>query len=195
MTLKRKAVVVGASLALAIPAAAHSVLSLGPRTLQTLVTEQLFNQADHWYLIDDGGVCFTYLESPRTHLESDRLVLRARLTSRLGQRVGNTCIGADFASNVTLSGRLRGAGHELILEDIRLDRVEDESTRNALNLALELDPQILPKAASVDVLEYVRKQVIAGGASGVRLEQFRMLNVTTRAGGIVVQFELTLSAP
>src|SRR5216684_2568885 len=124
---------------LSLPAAAESVLAVGPRSIQTLVVEQLFNRAGRWYLSDDGG-CYAYLESPHTQLEADRLVLHAHLSSRLGQRMGNDCVGANFASQVTLSGKLHGSGHLLILDDIRIDRVDDESTRSALNLALQVDP-------------------------------------------------------
>src|SRR3982074_3623346 len=81
--------------ALALPAAAESALSVGPRSVQTMVVEQLFNRAGRWYLIDDGG-CYTYLESPHTQLEADRLVLHAHLASRLGPRMGNDCVGAGF---------------------------------------------------------------------------------------------------
>ncbi|MDB6083722.1 MAG: hypothetical protein JWN43_1603 [Gammaproteobacteria bacterium] len=63
-----------AACAWAIPAAASSVLSLGPRTVQNLVAEQLFNRNGRWYLIDDGGICYTYLESPRVRVVLDRLV-------------------------------------------------------------------------------------------------------------------------
>ena len=85
-------------------ASAASMLSLGPRGIESLIAGQLFNKGGRWYLIDDGGICYAYLQSPHTRLEGDRLVMNARLTSRLGQRVGDDCVGANFASNVTLSG-------------------------------------------------------------------------------------------
>ena len=179
---------------LSLPAAAQSVLSVGSRSVQTLVLEQLFNRAGRWYLIDDG-VCYTYLESPHTHLALDRLVLRAHLSSRLGQRMGNGCVGADFASNVTLSGKLHGSGHFLILDDIRIDRIDDESARNALTLALQVNPQLIPRAANIDVSEFVRKDVIAAGGSSARLDEFRIVNITTRPDSIVIQFDLSLSVP
>jgi hypothetical protein len=179
---------------LSLPAVAQSVLSVGPRSVQTLVLEQLFDRAGRWYLIDDGD-CYTYLESPHTHIVLDRLVLRAHLSSRLGQRIGNGCVGADFASNVTLSGKLRGSGHFLILDDIRIDRVDDESARNALALALQVNPQLMPRAANIDVSEFVRKDVIAAGGSSARLDEFRILNITTRPDSIVIQFDLSLSVP
>ena len=177
-----------------LPAVAQSVLSVGPRSVQTLVLEQLFDRAGRWYLIDDGD-CYTYLESPHTHLALDRLVLRAHLSSRLGQRIGNGCVGADFASNVTLSGKLHGSGHFLILDDIRIDRVDDESARNALTLALQINPQLMPRAANIDVSEFVRKDVIAAGGSSAHLDEFRIVNITTRADSIAIQFDLSFSVP
>jgi hypothetical protein len=180
--------------ALSLPAAAESVLSVGPRSVQTLVVEQLFNRAGRWYLIDDGG-CYTYLEAPHTHLALDRLVLNAHMSSRLGQRMGKDCVGANFASNVTLSGKLHGSGHFLILDDIRIDRVDDESTRSALNLALQVDPQAMPRAANVDATEFVRKDVIAAGGSAAHLDEFRIVNITTRANAVVIHFDLSLSVP
>lgn len=190
----RHAIAVLAAIALITPVAA-SVLTLGPRGLQTLVAEQLFNRAGRWYLIDDGGVCYTYLESPHTRLESERLVLNARLSSRLGQRVGNNCLGADFASNVTLSGRLHGSEHKLILDDIRIDRVDDESTRDALNLALQLAPQAMPRSASIDLLDLVRRQAVTNGGLPLHFDQFRIVNIATRPDAIVIQFDLSLSTP
>jgi len=178
----------------AADAAASSLLTLGPRGVQSLVSEQFFNRSGRWYLIDDGA-CHTYLESPRTRLENDRLVLNAHLTSRLGQRIGNGCAGADLASNVTLSGRLRGSGHTLMLDDIRIDHVEDDATRDALNLALQLVPDMVPRTASINVLELMRSQVLPNGALGAHLDEVRIANLTTRPGAVTITFDLSLSTP
>jgi hypothetical protein len=190
----RNVAAIVSALVLSFPTAAQSVLSVGPRSVQTLLLEQLFNRAGRWYLTDDGD-CYTYLESPRTHLALNRLVLRAHLSSRLGQRMGNSCVGADFASNVTLSAKLHGSGHFLILEDVRIDRIDDESARNALNLALQVDPQLVPRTADIDVSEFVRKDVIAAGGSSARLDEFRIVNITTQPDSIVIHFDLSLSLP
>lgn len=194
-SIERTALAVLTALVWMAPASAASVLSLGPRMAQTLIAEQLFKRAGRWYLIDDGGVCYTYLEAPHTHLEIDRLVLNAHLSSRIGQRIGNNCIGADFASNVTLSGKLQATEHKLILDDIRIDRVDDEATRNALNLAVQIAPHAMSRTASIDVLEFLRKQVLASGDSPVHLDRLRIVNITTRTDAIVIQFDLSLSAP
>jgi hypothetical protein len=190
----RARIVAAVAIVLSFPAAAQSTLSVGPRSVQTLILQQLFNRAGRWYLIDDGG-CYTYLESPETRLSLDRLVLRARLTSRLGQSLGKGCLGGDFASDIALSGKLRGSGHELILDDVRIDRVDDESTRNALNLALQLDPQLLPRSTTIDVTDFLSKDILAAGGSPAHLDAFHIINITTPANVLVIQFVVSLSAP
>jgi hypothetical protein len=192
--LARTVAVIVSSFVLSLPAVGQSVLTVGPRNVQSLVLEQLFNRAGRWYLIDDGD-CHTYLESPHTHIALDRLVLRAHLSSRFGQRMGNGCVGADFASNVTLSGKLRGSGHLLILDDIRIDRIDDESARSALDLALKVEPQLIPRAANIDVSEFVRKDTFTAGDPSARLDEFRIVNITTRPDSIIIQFNLSMSLP
>ena len=179
----------------ALPAAASSVLSLGPRGVQTLVAEQLFDRKGRWYLSDDEGVCYTYLESPHVRLTADRLVLKAHMVSRLGQRFGNNCVGADLASDVTVSGKIRGSGHQLMLEDIRIDRVDDEAARNALNLAVQVAPDSIPRTARIDVLEPLRKQAFTAGGFAVHVDEMRIASITTRNDTLVIQFDLSLSAP
>jgi hypothetical protein len=184
-----------AAAAPALPTAAGSTLSLGPRGVQSLVADQLFNRDGRWYLIDDAGVCYTYLESPHVRLASDRLVLKAHMVSRLGQRFGNNCVGADLASNVTVSGKIRGSDHQLILDDIRIDRVDDEAASNALNLALQIAPDSIPRTARIDVLESLRRQAFTAGGFAVHVDQIHIASITTRNDILVIQFDLSLSAP
>jgi hypothetical protein len=184
-----------AAAAPALPTAASSVLSLGPRGVQTLIVEQLFDRKGRWYLSDDEGVCYTYLESPHARLASDRLVLKAHLVSRLGQRFGSNCVGTDLASDVTLSGKIRGSSHQLMLDDIRIDRVDDEAVRNALNLALQVNPDAIPRTARIDVLESLRKQAFTAGGFAVHVDEFHIASITTRNDTLVIQFDLSLSAP
>jgi hypothetical protein len=94
-----------------------------------------------------------------------------------------------------LSGKLRGTEHKLILDDIRIDRVDDETTRNALDLALQLAPQAIPRSASLDLLELMGKQAPAAGSSQLHIDQFHILNIATRSDAVVIQFDVSLSAP
>jgi hypothetical protein len=179
----------------AAPGFAASVLSLGPNSVQALVAQQLFNRAGRWYLMDEGGVCYAYLEAPHAQVETGRLVLAAHLVARIGQAVGSDCIGADFASNVTISGRLNGKDHELTLDDIRVDHADDEATRDALNMALQLSGQGTSRAVAIDVLEFLRTRALNSSESRVRLDRLHILNVATPGNAIVIEFDLSLSAP
>ena len=104
-------------------------------------------------------------------------------------------MGEDFASNVTLSGKLHGSGHLLMLDDILIDRVDDESARSALDLALKIDPQLIPRAANIDVSELVKKDAIMAAGVPAHLDEFRIVNITTRPDSIVIQFDLSMSVP
>jgi hypothetical protein len=126
---------------------------------------------------------------------SDRLVLKAHLMSRLGQRFGDNCVGTDLKSDVTVSGKIRGSGHQLMLDDIRIDRVDDEAVRNALNLALQVNPDSIPRTARIDILESLRKQAFTAGGFAVHLDEIHIASVTTRNDTLVIQFDLSLSAP
>jgi len=173
-------------------AASASVMSLSPHGVQALVASQLFNRSGRWYLIDDGA-CRTYLEAPRTRLENDRLVLDAHLVARFGQRVGDLCAGADFASHVVVSGKLRAADHALILDDIRIDRVDDDNTRSALRLARQLVPDTVPRSAVIDVLDLLRRQFAPAGAWVVRVDQFHIVSVVSRVNSVSIGFDVGLS--
>ena len=181
----RRAGAVLLALSVAAPGFAASVLSLGPNSVQALVAQQLFNRAGRWYLMDEGGVCYAYLEAPHAQVETGRLVLAAHLVARIGQAVGSDCIGADFASNVTISGRLNGKDHELTLDDIRV----------ALNMALQLSGQGTSRAVAIDVLEFLRTRALNSSESRVRLDRLHILNVATPGNAIVIEFDLSLSAP
>ena len=88
-----------AAAAPALPTAAGSTLSLGPRGVQSLVADQLFNRDGRWFLIDDAGVCYTYLEAPHVRLASDRLV-----QSRIAQPNGAPPLKVDWRVGKSAKG-------------------------------------------------------------------------------------------
>jgi hypothetical protein len=82
-----------------------------------------------------------------------------------------------------------------MLDDIRIDRVDDEAARSALNLALQVEPDAIPRAAQIDVLESLRKQAFTAGAFSMHIDELHIASVTTRNDAIVIQFDLNMSAP
>lgn len=171
-----------------------SELSVGRATVQRLIGEQLFTDKGRWYLSEDGP-CYAYLDHPQTRLAGGRVYIDARMSSRLGLRAGETCIGATLASNVTLSGRLIGQGSVLTLSDIRVDQVADADARGVLELLLSAAPELLPKAMSIDVLTAVRGAPLNAGGFPVTVRAFHILDVATTVNAVIVRFDLSVTAP
>jgi hypothetical protein len=171
-----------------------SELSIGARSVQKMISEQLFNRQGRWFLSDDGP-CYVYLESPHTRLQNGRLVLDAHMSSRVGVHVGSNCVGSGFASNVSLSGRLIGKGSTLTIDDIRFDHVDDSATREVLDLIQSAAPQALPHAVNLDILAYVRGAPMNASGIPVTVKQFRIVDVGTHSDAVVVHFDMALTTP
>src|ERR1700680_1405493 len=128
--------------------------------VQALVLETIFNDQGKWYFAK--GTCYAYLERPRVALAGGRLIIDGHLATRVGLDVGSSCVGTDFASDVQLSGRFVGAGSQITLNDIRIDNVKDDSTRQALELIQSAAGASLPRAVDIDLLQLLKPTVVPG---------------------------------
>jgi hypothetical protein len=173
---------------------AASELSLGPASIQKIVSEQLFNQKGRWYLVNNGP-CYAFFDHPKTHLTQGRLVLNAHLSARIGVQIGESCAGTDMASNVTISARPVGKGSSLTLADIRFDRVDDGASQEALNALQQIAPEALPKAFSFDLLAMLKDKSISAVGIPLTVTQFRILNTETGPGAVRITYDMTLTAP
>ncbi|MBS0422653.1 MAG: hypothetical protein JSR66_33410 [Proteobacteria bacterium] len=171
-----------------------SDLSLGPAAIQKLVAEQLFNQQGRWYLVDNGP-CYAFFDRPKTLLTDGRLVLNARLSARIGIQIGDSCAGTDMASNVTMSARPVGKGSSLTLDDIRFDHVDDNTSRDAINLIQQMAPQALPKAFSFDLLALVKDRSINALGIPVSVTQFRITQTETKREAVRITYDMSLAVP
>jgi hypothetical protein len=169
-------------------------LALGPNSIQKLVAEQMFTQRGRWYLVDNGP-CYAYFERPKTRLTEGRLILDAHLSARIGVQMGDSCVGSELGTNVTLSAKPVGKGSSLSLDDIRVDHVDDSASRDVLEVIQQIAPQALPKTYRLDVLTFLRSKT--GGAAGipVTVAQFRILNTETHRDAVVISFDMSLTAP
>lgn len=173
------------------PRAFASELIIDRDALQALVAASLFKDQGRWYL--SKGTCYAYLERPRVALAGGRLVIDAHLASRLGLKVGDSCMGTDLASDVQLSGRFVGAGSQIALNDIRIDDVKDESTRQAIQV-LHAAGVSLPKTVNIDLLPLLKPAVVPGTAIRVAVTKLDIAGVTTQADTVSVDFEMKLNA-
>jgi hypothetical protein len=53
----------------------------------------------------------------------------------------------------------------------------------------------MTRTRSIDVLEFVRRQLTLVKGSAVRVDRVDILDITTRADAIAIQFDLAMSAP
>jgi hypothetical protein len=171
-----------------------SELAIGPKAVQQVLQTQLFTNNGRWFLLDDGP-CYAFLETPVVRLGQGRLLLDSHLSSRLGQRIGNYCAGAGFASAVTFSAALVGQGSKVTLSDIRIDHVDDGATRDLLSLLQRVAPQALPQAFTIDVLQNVRGTTVPLGGYTVSVKEFAIQQILTSPQAIAVRFDLSLAVP
>jgi hypothetical protein len=160
--------------------------------VQALVVQTLFGDHGKWFLVK--GACYAYLERPRIGLAAGRLTIGGYLSARVGLDVGGSCVGTEFASDVKLSGRLAAAGSRIILNDIRIDYVKDDSTRQALELLQSAAGTALPRAVDIDLLQMLEPSVVPGTTVRVAVTQLDVRTVTTNPERVTVDFEMNLTA-
>jgi hypothetical protein len=173
---------------ISVPVAA-ATLTIGKATIQKLLVERVFNNNGRWYLQD--GICYAYLESPRTWLAEGRVFIEAHLASQLGVEMSGQCVGSSFASKVVLSGRLVGAATTLTLAEVRFDRVADETTGGASDLLQSIAPTLPP----IDVLQTIRDRLADADEIPIAVDTLQINNVTTSDTAVAVRFDFALSAP
>ena len=160
--------------------------------VQSIVASALFNDQGRWYLTK--GNCYAYLENPKISLASGRLVMDAHLSSRMGFEIGGSCVGPGLASNVQLSGKFVGSGSQLTLEDIRIDNVQDEATRQALDLLQSVAGTSLPRAVNVDLMQVLKPAIVPGTDIKVSVAAVSIAGVTTEPEHVTVSFDCKLRA-
>jgi hypothetical protein len=172
--------------------AVASELLIGRQALQTLVVDSVFKDQGRWYLAK--GKCFAYLERPHVALEAGRVIINAHLSSRLGLTVGDSCLGTEMMSDVRVSGKLVGSGSHIEIDDIRIDNVQDESTRQVIELLQSATGRSLPQSVSIDLLPMLKPASVPGTDINVSATNLAIANVSTLADAVDVQFEVKLTA-
>jgi hypothetical protein len=97
-------------------------------------------------------------------------------------------------SDVRVSGKLVGSGSHIEIDDIRIDNVQDESTRKIIDLLQSATGGSLPKSASVDLLPLLKPASVPGTDIKVSATNLSIAKVTTLADAVDVEFEIKLTA-
>jgi hypothetical protein len=169
-----------------------SELVIGREALQALVVASVFKDQGRWYLAK--GKCYAYLERPHVALDAARVIIDAHLSSQLGVTVGDSCIGAEMMSDVRVSGKLVGSGSHIEIDDIRIDNVQDESTRKVIELLQSATGGALSKSVNIDLLPLLKPTGVPGTDIKVSATNLAINKVETLADAVDVQFEIELRA-
>jgi hypothetical protein len=169
-----------------------SELVIGREVLQTLVVASVFKDQGRWYLAK--GKCYAYLEHPHVALDAGRVIIDAHLSSLLGLTVGDSCLGTEMMSDVRVSGKLVGSGSHIEIDDIRIDNVQDESTRNVIELLQSAAGGSLPKSVNIDLIPLLKPTSVPGTDIKVSATNLAIANVATLADAVDVEFEIKLTA-
>ena len=169
-----------------------SELVLGRRAVQAIVASALFKDQGRWYLTK--GACYVYLENPKISLANGRLVMNAHLSSRVGLEVGGSCVGTGLASDVQLSGKFVGSGSQLTLQDIKIDNVADDATRQVLDLLQSAAGSSLPRAVNVDLTQLLRPSIVPGTDIKVSVTSVAIAEVAIEPQNVTVRFDAKLRA-
>jgi hypothetical protein len=172
--------------------AVASEIVIGREALQALVVASVFKDQGRWYLAK--GKCYAYLERPHVALAAGRVIIDAHLSSRLGVTVGDSCVGTEMMSDVRVSGKLVGAGSHVGIDDIRIDNVQDESTRQVIELLQSATGRSLPRSVNIDLVPLLRPTGVPGTDINVSATNLAIADVTTRADAVDIVFEIKLTA-
>src|ERR1700744_5045003 len=157
--------------------------------VQKLVVESLFKDSGRYYI--QRGACSAYLDSPAVTLTGGRVVIRSRLSARLGMDLGDSCAGVDLASWTTVSGEPSAQGTSVRLANIRIEEVGDANTRIVLNSGL-VPP--LPGAVELDVLKAVRSMLQgAGGQLQVEVLALNIESARVADNKLSVRFDFKIA--
>ena len=169
-----------------------SELVIGRAALQKLIEASVFKDQGRWYLAK--GKCYAYLERPHVALGAGRVIIDAHLSSLLGLSVGGSCVGTEMMSDVKVSGKLVGSGSHIEIDDIRIDNVQDESTRQVIELLQSATGRSLPKSMNIDLVPLLKPTSVPGTDINVSATNLAIAHVTTLADAVDVEFEVKLTA-
>lgn len=167
-------------------------LVIGRNAVQAIVVSALFKDQGRWYL--SKGTCYAYLETPKVSLATGRLVMDAHLSSRVGLEVNDSCVGTGLASDVQLSGQFVGSGSQLTLQDIKIENVKDDATRQALDLLQSAAGASLPRAVNIDLMQLLNPAIVPGTSIKVSVTGVAIAGVKTQPENITVSFDFKLRA-
>jgi hypothetical protein len=183
-----------------LPRCAAVELHISRDALERTLKQQLFGGADGRYYVKGTALtpCFTYAEDPKLHFVTDhgesRIVVTLKTHSKLGQKVGGTCVGISLALPAEVSLAPDGDGETIGFRDARIDRV---SNHQELNFILQpfLSHQV-PSSMKVNAADLLRQSLAGSTATSgykVTLDRLKIHSVQIQGDDLVVDVDANIA--
>jgi hypothetical protein len=183
-----------------LPRCSAVELHVSREALERTLKQQLFGGADGRYYVKGNAQspCFTYADDPKLQFVTDhgetRIVVTLKTHSKLGQKVGASCIGISLALPAEVSLAPEGDGETIGFRDARIDRV---SSHQELNFILQpfLSHQI-PSSMKVNAADLLRQSLTGSTASSgykVTLDRLKIHSVQIQGDDLVVDVDANIS--
>jgi hypothetical protein len=175
-------------------------LHVSREALERTLKQQLFGGPDGRYYVKGTAQtpCFTYADDPKLRFVTDhgetRIVVTLKTHSKLGQKVGGSCIGISVALPAEVSLAPEGDGETIGFRDARIDRV---SSHQELNFILQpfLSHQV-PSSMKVNAADLLRQSLAGSTASSgykVTLDRLKIHSVQIQGDDLVVDVDANIS--
>jgi hypothetical protein len=187
-------------LSASLPQCAAVELHISRDALERTLKQQLFGGTDGRYYIKGSAQtpCFTYADEPKLQFVTDkgesRIVVTLKTHSKLGQRVGASCIGLSLSLPAEVSLAPDGDGETIGFRDARIDRV---SNHQELNFILQpfLSHQV-PSSMKVNAADLLRQALAGSTASSgykVTLDRLKIHSVQIQGEDLVVDVDANIA--
>lgn len=171
-------------------------LKVSREALERTLIQQLFGGPNGRYYLKGNAqkACSTYAEDPKLSFSGDRILVRVRISARLGRAVGGTCLGVVLAPTTEVSLAPEGEGENIGFRDARVEKGSDQRELNFL-LTPFLQRQV-PSAMKVNAADVLRKALAGSTASTgyqLTLDKLRVHSMQIVGDALVVDVDGALS--
>ena len=180
-------------LAILLPATAHAIeIKISAQALERTLSQQLFTGPQGRYYIrgDEHSPCFVYADNPKVTFVQDRIVVHVHTHSRLGTRVGATCLGVGLSPEADVSILPDAQGENIGFRDAR---VENLTISKELNFFLiPFLTHKLPQKLSVNIADQLRKLLATSSTTTgyeLKLDELRIHSMQVSGENLIVDFD------
>lgn len=132
-----------------------SEMTIHNTAIQKMLMDELFIDKGRYHLLPQTACQYAYVDSPAVTLSQGRVRIKVRLSGKLAMEVGDQCVGSTSdVVHVVISGRPIFSGENIVLTEIKVDEVSNETYRVLLQQFIQ---SAIPRAVEINVREGLQR--------------------------------------